>query len=125
MSRSAESSKKCVLRFFAELADGLPGDDTERADQQVRWWLPTQPDWLVGRPAVQHGLRGVLGDRAHPVAIAGSEDGSLVVLELEVRTSSGGRTPVTSVVQLVNDRIASGRTYVDVAAYDDHVEVAH
>lgn len=120
MAETSEQAKARVLSVLTELARGRDGALALACAPSVRWWLPTEPDWLVGPAAVSPALRAVLAgaDVADPVAVAGSEDGSLVVVELRARSRTGGRTPVTSVVRLGDEGITSGRTYVDVAAVD-------
>lgn len=84
----------------------------------VRWWTPFSDAELGDVAEIERVLRGLLERVAGPVevgAVIVAEDGTIAVVELSARTTTGATTLITSVLTMADGRVSHGRTYADVA----------
>lgn len=119
-SDDRERARAVTLAFFQAVARGDLAAALSVCTGDGRWWLPIGAD--EHRP-VRDAAQGLLefvgpGRFSDGITIVASGSGELAVVEQQV-VAPGSHAPstVTSVVEIRNGLVASGRTYADVAAW--------
>ena len=90
----------------------------ELCSPDVRWWLPHGDDELTGSAAVQRTLGDLFGpgDRLSVDAKVVGDHVAVVEMSAPARTDRDP-SPITTVVEIEDGRVVSGRTYFDVADF--------
>ena len=115
-----DRARAAVAGFVRAIGEGSLGDAAAACAPNAVWWLPNG-EGDISLTDAGRGLLDYLGPACSSGAplIIVSDDGAAAVVEQVVRApASDALTTVTSVLQLQDGAIAAGRTYADVAAWD-------
>ena len=126
MPHGHEHQRDVLAHLFADLAAGSGAALRSACTPDVSWWLPFGDTEHQGVADVERALlRTFSGRTAQPQSLILSADGSSAVVEHLLHLEAGRTTPATTVLAIREERVAQGRTYLDVAAWVDLPEVHH